>query len=90
MVGVIQMLTGLLLAAPGLAREVPDNLRALYDNIRERGDCRNKLASGFWNTDDSSDGEYKPKTRQRGDLENLALTPRQASPTAPITCPPKT
>lgn len=34
--------------ASAQARDVPQNLRDLYDGIRNRGSCSNKLASGFW------------------------------------------
>ena len=40
------------LVACAAAREVPDNLRALYDNIRDRGSCDRKLATGFWSSDE--------------------------------------
>lgn len=36
------------LSTSAVARDVPDNLRALYDSIRGRGSCKNKLASGFY------------------------------------------
>ncbi|KAG5971278.1 hypothetical protein E4U55_001287 [Claviceps digitariae] len=34
-------------AALGAARDVPSNVRALYDGIRAQGKCRNVLAGGF-------------------------------------------
>ncbi|KAK0745725.1 glycoside hydrolase family 75 protein [Schizothecium vesticola] len=33
------------------ARDVPENLRALYQSVRARGTCSNKLADGFFATD---------------------------------------
>lgn len=46
------LLAVLLLAAPALAREVPDNLQEFYDDVRDKGVCEKKLASGFWSNDE--------------------------------------
>lgn len=51
------LLAALLLAAPALAREVPDNLQEFYDDVRDKGVCERKLASGFWSTDEN-DSEF--------------------------------
>ncbi|KEZ40896.1 Glycoside hydrolase family 75 [Scedosporium apiospermum] len=50
----LSLLAFLLLAASGLARDVPDNVRELYDSIRKKGKCSHKLATGFWSDDNGS------------------------------------
>lgn len=36
------------LATSVVARDIPDNVQALYDSIRGQGSCKKKLASGFY------------------------------------------
>ncbi|KAI2610563.1 glycoside hydrolase family 75 protein [Hypoxylon sp. NC1633] len=36
-----------------LARDVPSNVKTLYDSIKSKGDCTSKLASGFYSSDDN-------------------------------------
>ena len=43
------------------ARDIPDNIRAMYDNVRARGSCSNKLADGFYATD-RGPGSSSPHT----------------------------
>ncbi|SPO01594.1 related to chitosanase precursor [Cephalotrichum gorgonifer] len=50
----LSLLVVLFLSACGLARDVPDNVRELYDKIRKQGQCKDELATGFWSTDDGS------------------------------------
>lgn len=45
-----------LLAAPALARDVPSNVRALYDSIRSSGSCSNVLQGGFYSQEGDSKG----------------------------------
>ncbi|SPO04387.1 related to chitosanase precursor [Cephalotrichum gorgonifer] len=50
----LSLLATLFLVTSALARDVPDNVRELYDNIKKQGKCKNKLATGFWSTDEGS------------------------------------
>ncbi|PKS06105.1 hypothetical protein jhhlp_007939 [Lomentospora prolificans] len=52
MMAPLLLLATLLLAASSLARDVPDNVRNLYDSIREKGMCSIELAGGFYSSDD--------------------------------------
>jgi len=45
------ILAALSLSSLGLARDVPANVRALYNSIVAQGQCSNKLATGFWSID---------------------------------------
>lgn len=52
MQGITYLLFSLLLPAlPGLAREVPSNLVSLIQEIKAKGECSNKLATGFYSSD---------------------------------------
>ena len=51
-------LAGAFFAAPILARDVPDNLRDFYDDVRKRKQCDNKLATGFWSSDEDNSGFF--------------------------------
>ncbi len=35
------------LAAVAAARDIPSNVRSFYDSVRNKGQCDNKLKSGF-------------------------------------------
>ena len=39
-----------------LARDVPDNLKALYKQASAQGQCNDVLATGFYSWPSSSDG----------------------------------
>jgi hypothetical protein len=54
----LSLLAFLLLAASGLARDVPDNVRELYDSIRKKGKCSHKLATGFWSDDNGANCKF--------------------------------
>ncbi|KAK5988223.1 Endo-chitosanase [Cladobotryum mycophilum] len=43
-----------LLAAPALARDVPSNVRSLYNSIRGQGSCKNELKGGFYSQEKDS------------------------------------
>lgn len=45
-------LLGLALATCAVAREIPENLRDFYNGVRKRDSCGDKLATGFWSTDE--------------------------------------
>lgn len=53
-----------LLAAPALGRDVPANIKALYDSIRSKGECSNVLQGGFFSQEDDSKGMILPKMWQ--------------------------
>lgn len=46
----------LLLTSPATALDVPANVRTFYNNLKAKGECTNKLASGFYDSkfDDGS------------------------------------
>lgn len=46
-----------LLAAPVLARDVPSNIRSLYNSIRAKGSCSNILKGGFYSQEKDSKGK---------------------------------
>lgn len=46
-----------LLASPVLGRDVPQNLRELYNSIRAQKSCKNELKGGFY----SQEGDSKSK-----------------------------
>ncbi|KAJ2959762.1 hypothetical protein NQ176_g11096 [Zarea fungicola] len=49
------LLSSLILAPDQvLARDVPANVRALYNSIRAKGECTNKLKDGFYSQEDDS------------------------------------
>ena len=51
--------TSLLLAAaaaPVLARDVPQNIKDLYNSIRGQGQCNNMLKGGFYSQEGDSKG----------------------------------
>jgi hypothetical protein len=37
-----------------VARDVPSNVKDLYNRIRDQGECENVLAKGFRSSDDAS------------------------------------
>ncbi|KAI1820809.1 chitosanase [Xylaria intraflava] len=43
------------LVSAALAKDVPQNLKKLYDNIKSQGKCSNVLQGGFYALDDSKD-----------------------------------
>lgn len=45
-----------LLASNALARDVPANVRALYDSIVGAGSCSNVLQGGFFSKENDSKG----------------------------------
>lgn len=45
-----------LLAVPAVARDVPSNVRSLYDSIRSSGSCSNVLKGGFYSQEDDTKG----------------------------------
>ncbi|KAH8880888.1 fungal chitosanase [Thozetella sp. PMI_491] len=47
------LLAATALALPAAALTVPANVQGLYNNIKAKGSCDNKLASGFWSSDSS-------------------------------------
>ena len=42
------------------ARDVPSNLKTLYDQLSAQGACKDKLADGFFSTDDGPGGKSLP------------------------------
>lgn len=51
------LLSSLILAPDQvLARDVPANVRALYNSIRAKGECTNKLKDGFYSQEEDSKG----------------------------------
>lgn len=50
-----------LLAGNVLARDVPSNVKALYDSIRSSGSCSNVLQGGFFSQEDDSKGTLMPE-----------------------------
>ena len=51
----IQVLSLLGLLATANARDIPENVRKLYDSIVGQGECQNELQGGFLSADD---GDY--------------------------------
>ncbi|GJN81804.1 glycoside hydrolase family 75 [Purpureocillium lilacinum] len=47
-------LTGLLMASTTTARDVPQNVRDLYNSIRSQGSCKNQLKGGFYSQEGDS------------------------------------
>ncbi|KAI5467898.1 fungal chitosanase of glycosyl hydrolase group 75-domain-containing protein [Mariannaea sp. PMI_226] len=48
----------LLLASPAAnALEIPDNLKSFYKKLKSKGQCDDKLASGFYNSEFNDDGD---------------------------------
>ena len=79
------LLATLLLAASSLARDVPDNVRNLYDSIREKGMCSIELAGGFYSSDDGPNSESCPRgTIPTLDSSLLLMNHQQPSLTAAI------
>jgi len=39
------------------ARDIPPNVKALYDSIVSKGECSNKLASGFYSQSEGEPGK---------------------------------
>ncbi|KAI1082702.1 glycoside hydrolase family 75 protein [Whalleya microplaca] len=48
----INLLSLSLLLGSSLARDVPSNIQKLYKDIKSQGQCNNKLASGFYSTEE--------------------------------------
>ncbi|KAK3294355.1 glycoside hydrolase family 75 protein, partial [Chaetomium fimeti] len=46
------LLSALVCAAGVSARDVPSNVKNFYDSVKAKGDCSNKLATGFYSKDD--------------------------------------
>lgn len=49
------LITGLLTTG-GLARDVPSNIKALYNSIRAQGSCSNVLKGGFYSQENDTKG----------------------------------
>lgn len=54
------LLVAIALATTGLARDVPSNLKSLYDNVKSSGKCSNELATGFYSSDDGPGSKSSP------------------------------
>lgn len=52
-----QVLLPLALLSTASALDVPDNVRAFYNKLKAQGDCRNKLATGFYNNENERPGK---------------------------------
>lgn len=48
-----------LLASPALGRQVPQNVRDLYNSIRAQGSCKNELKGGFYSQEKDSKSMFK-------------------------------
>lgn len=57
-------LVSLLLASSASALDVPSNVRKFYDDLKAKGTCTNKLATGFFDSkfDDGSEFPKTPET----------------------------
>ena len=51
------ILLAALAASPVLARQIPANVKSLYNSIRAQGTCKNILKGGFY----SQEGDSKSK-----------------------------
>lgn len=40
------------------ARDVPENIKTFYNQLAAQGTCKNKLADGFFSTDEGPGGEW--------------------------------
>lgn len=54
-------LVSLLLASSATALDVPSNVRKFYNDLRAKGTCTNKLATGFFDSK-FDDGSELPET----------------------------
>ena len=48
------LFAALMAVASVLARDIPQNVRTLYNSIRAQDHCSNTLATGFWSSDRGS------------------------------------
>ncbi|UKZ81481.1 hypothetical protein TrVFT333_009253 [Trichoderma virens FT-333] len=48
------LLLAALAASPALARQIPDNVKSLYNSIRAQGSCKNILKGGFYSQERDS------------------------------------
>ncbi len=59
MQGIKYLLFSQLLALPCLARDVPSNLASFFSELKSKGDCSNKLATGFFSSDGGPNGKFQ-------------------------------
>jgi hypothetical protein len=56
-------------------RDIPSNVQSFYDGLKKQGSCLNKLATGFYSTDDGPNSEsLKPHRRSRIDDHLLLVS----------------
>lgn len=65
-----QVLLSALVGAAGVAaRDVPSNVRDFYNSLKAKGDCSNKLATGFYAKDNGPGSKpihcHHPSPQQR-------------------------
>lgn len=63
------LLLAALSSTAALARDVPENLQKLLDDIRAQGKCDNVLADGFHSSDGDSGGKCARRTRTPREME---------------------
>jgi hypothetical protein len=70
-----QTLVPLLLASSASALQVPSNVRTFYNQLKAKGTCTNKLATGFFDSkfDDGSKLNSPPCRSQADNVRNIVL-----------------